>query len=98
VAPPDAAKPPVDASASKAASQQRLNPIKLRKMKERRGEIEDEVTKLEAEIAQYEAALSNFVSVDETTRVTTLLDARRKDLEGLMAEWEEVAQQIEANS
>jgi ATP-binding cassette subfamily F protein 3 len=95
---PDAAKPADDASASKTAPQQRLNPIKLRKMKERRGAIEDEVTKLEAEIADYESALSNFVSVDETTRVTALLDARRKDLEGLMAEWEKVAQLIEANS
>jgi len=95
---PDGAKPAGDASASKAAAQQRLNPIKLRKMKERRGAIEDEVTKLEAEIADYETALSNFVSVEETTRVTALLDSRRKDLEGLMAEWEEVAQLIEANS
>jgi ATP-binding cassette subfamily F protein 3 len=92
----DGQKTNVDA-AQKPASQ-RLNPIKLRKMKERRGEIEDEVAKLEGEIADYEMALSNFVSVEETSRVNTLLEARRKDLEGLMAEWEEVAQLIEANS
>ena len=80
------------------AGAKRLNPIKLRQMKERRSSIEEEVTKLEAEIADYEAALSNFVSVEETTRVTALLDARRADLEALMNEWEEVAQTIEANT
>ncbi len=76
----------------------RLNPIKLRQMKERRHAIEDEVTRLEVEIADYEAALASFVSVDETMRVNELLDARRADLEALMNEWEEVAQLIEANS
>jgi ATP-binding cassette subfamily F protein 3 len=73
----------------------RLNPIKLRQMKERRQSIEEEVTRLEAEIADYEAALSNFVSVEETQRVSNLLDARRADLAALMNEWEEVAQLIE---
>jgi ATP-binding cassette, subfamily F, member 3 len=76
----------------------RLNPIKLRQMKQRRHAIEDEVTRLEVEIADYEAALANFVSVDETKRVNELLEARRNDLEALMNEWEEVAQLIEANS
>jgi len=76
----------------------RLNPIKLRQMKERRHAIEDEVTRLEVEIADYEAELANFVSVDETKRVNELLEARRSDLEALMFEWEEVAQSIEANS
>jgi ATP-binding cassette subfamily F protein 3 len=84
--------------ASGAESARRLNPIKLRQMKERRREIEEDVTRLETEIADYEAALSNYVSAEETRRVGELLEARRKDLEGLMAEWEEVAQAIEANS
>ena len=67
-------------------------------MKERRREIEEEVTRLETEIADYEAALSNYVSAEETRRVSELLEARRRDLEGLLAEWEDVAQSIEANS
>jgi ATP-binding cassette, subfamily F, member 3 len=75
----------------------RLNPIKLRQLKQRRREIEDEVTRLEVEIADYEHALANFRSVDETVRVNDLLNARRTDLLGLMAEWEDVAQTIEAN-
>jgi ATP-binding cassette subfamily F protein 3 len=80
------------------SSDRRLNPIKLRQMKERRRAIEDEVTRLEVEIADYEAALGNFVSVEETSRQAGLLRARRADLEALLGEWEEVAQAIEANS
>ena len=76
----------------------RLNPIKLRQMKERSHAIEDEITRLEVEIADYETALGNFVNVEETKRVHELLEARRADLEALMIEWEEVAQLIEANS
>ena len=67
-------------------------------MKERRRPIEDEVTRLEVEIADYEAELADFISVEETQRVSGLLDARRTDLETLMVEWEEVANTIEANS
>ena len=76
----------------------RLNPIKLRQMKERSHAIEDEITRLEVEIAEYEAALGNFVNVEETRRTTELLEARRADLEALMTEWEDVGQSIEANS
>jgi ATP-binding cassette subfamily F protein 3 len=92
----EAASVAVDAPAK--ASAVRLNPIKLRQMKERRHAIEDEVTRLEVEIADYEAALANYVSVEETKRVNELLEVRRSDLEALMNEWEDVAQLIEANS
>ena len=75
----------------------RLNPIKLRQMKERRRAIEDEVTRLEVEIADFEHALGNFRSAEETQQLTELLTARRTDLENLLAEWEQVAQLIETN-
>jgi ATP-binding cassette subfamily F protein 3 len=81
----------------KPAADKRLNPIKLRQMKQRRHAIEDEVTRLEVEIADYERALANYQSGEETLRVTDLLNARRADLEGLLAEWEQVAHMIEAN-
>jgi len=71
--------------------------IKLRHMKQRRHAIEDEVTRLEVEIADYEGALANFRSAEETQRLTELLNSRRADLNALMAEWEQVAQAIEAN-
>jgi ATP-binding cassette subfamily F protein 3 len=81
-----------------ARAERRLNPIKLRQMRERQDSIEIEIAKLEAEIAECEAALSNFVSVEETVRVSGVLEERRADLKALMAEWEEVSHSIEANS
>ena len=75
----------------------KLNPIKLHLMKERRRELEDEVSRLEGEIAGYERALANFTSVEKTARTSELLGARRADLETLMNEWEQVSQTIEAN-
>jgi ATP-binding cassette, subfamily F, member 3 len=92
--PPPAPKP---AAPPKRDTSGRLNPIKLRQMKERRRAIEDEVTRLEVEIADFEHALGNFRSVEETQQVTELLSARRADLATLLAEWENVAQTIEAN-
>jgi ATP-binding cassette subfamily F protein 3 len=86
VAPAPASKPP----------DKRVNPIKLRQMEERRQAIEGEVARLEAEIADYEASLANFVSAEETRRTNELLEARRSDLSRRMAEWEDVAQSIEA--
>jgi ATP-binding cassette subfamily F protein 3 len=92
-----AAPPTPPARPARPQAERRLNPIKLRQMKERRREIEDEVTRLEVEIADYEHALAHFSTVEETMRLNELLTARRRDLEQLMAEWEEVAQTIEAN-
>jgi len=94
---PTPAAHPKPAAAPKRDGAGRLNPIKLRQMKERRHAIEDEVTRLEVEIADFEHALANFRSVEETRDLTELLNARRKDLEALLAEWETVAQTIEAN-
>jgi ATP-binding cassette subfamily F protein 3 len=80
------------------APEKRVNPIKLRQMEERRQAIESEVARLEAEIAGYEARLTNFVSAEETRRTSELLEARRSDLSRRMAEWEDVAQSIEAQT
>jgi ATP-binding cassette subfamily F protein 3 len=76
--------------------QKRVNPIKLQQMKKRAGEIEEEITKLEAGITECEQALQHFVSVEETTRLTDLLATRRTELTSLMQEWEEVSGGIES--
>jgi ATP-binding cassette subfamily F protein 3 len=81
-----------------AKSDKRLNPIKVRRMKERLGSIEAEVGQLEAGIADYESALANFVSVEETRRIAELLEARRADLAALLGEWEELSQSIDAHT
>jgi ATP-binding cassette subfamily F protein 3 len=77
--------------ASAEPKQKRLNPIKLRQMKERCQELEEEIARLEAAIAQAETALQSFVSVEETQRQTDLLERSKADLEQRMAEWEELA-------
>lgn len=94
-APVEKKVPAPAASKSGASESKRLNPIKLRHMRQRRHAIEDEVSRLEVEIADYERALANFRSAQESMQLTELLNARRADLEMLMAEWEEVAEGIE---
>jgi ATP-binding cassette subfamily F protein 3 len=94
---PAVAEKSAPASSKDGAGTGRLNPIKLRQMKDRRRAIEDEVTRAEAEISDYERALANFRSVEETVMLNDLLTARRADLDALMTEWEEVAQAIEAS-
>jgi ATP-binding cassette subfamily F protein 3 len=87
-----------DENGQPARGERRLNPIKLKQMKDRQDEIEEEVARLETEIAGYESALQNFVSIEETMRTNELLGSRRADLESLLQEWETVSQSIEANS
>jgi ATP-binding cassette subfamily F protein 3 len=77
------------------APDKRVNPIKMRQMEERRQAIEKNVARLEAEIADHESALANFVSVEETRRVSELLEARRSELGKLLAEWEQVSEALE---
>ena len=76
----------------------RVNPIRLRQMEERRHAIEQEVARLEAEIANHESELANYVSPEETRRLVGILEARRQNLGMLLAEWEDIAQAIEAHS
>ena len=92
---------PAPAPAAVPAHQEngkRVNPMKLKKLRDQLKEVEQEVAALESEIAQHEAALADFKSVDETVRLTTLVDERRKDLDARVAEWEQLSAQIEATS
>jgi ATP-binding cassette subfamily F protein 3 len=96
------APPPVQNQASRppekeSDKQRRLNPIKLRQIKERQRAIEDEVTRLEVEIADFEQSLSAFHSAQESIDIAGILESRRQDMKNLLAEWEEVSQTIEAN-
>ncbi|MBZ5492563.1 MAG: ABC-F family ATP-binding cassette domain-containing protein [Acidobacteriia bacterium] len=75
----------------------RLNPIKLKQMKERLVELEEEIARLEAAITTAETALQNFVSVEETQGQTDLLNRAKTDLESAMNEWEELSQVLEAH-
>ena len=94
---PETAREP-EASASTEPKQKRLNPIKLKQMKDRCQELEEEIARLEAVIAQAETALQNFVSVEETQRQTDLLDRSKNELVQRIAQWEELAETLEAHS
>jgi ATP-binding cassette subfamily F protein 3 len=82
---------------SKDDKLRRLNPIRLRQAKDRQRAIEDEITRLEVEIADFEQSLSLFQSAQHTIDISELLESRRTDMQNLLAEWEEVSQMIEAN-
>jgi len=83
--------PTADESKSK-----RLNPIKRKQMEGRVKELEGEISRTETAIAECEAGLQNFVSVEETTRLTKELAEQRAKLQGCLAEWEELGQALEA--
>ena len=85
--------PPVPAPAPPG---KRVNPIKLKQMRERCQQLEQQIAKTEAEIAASEKELASFVSADETLRLTNLLDERRAALASLLQEWEQVSQAVES--
>jgi len=72
----------------------RQNPLKLKKQQQRAKELEAQIAALEAEIATDEASLANFVSAEETIRVSEQLEKRRATLDQLMSEWEQVSQEV----
>jgi ATP-binding cassette subfamily F protein 3 len=78
------------------AKLKRLNPIKLKQMKERVQEVEEEIARLETAIATAETALQNFVSVEETQRQTDLLNRSRTELQQRMCEWEDMSIALES--
>ena len=75
-------------------SGKRVNPMKVKKLKERLGSVEKEVAALEADIAAHEAALADFKTIEETMRLTELVAAQRKTLEARMAEWEQLSAEL----
>ena len=82
----------------RADAKKRVNPIKMKQMEERCSELEEEIARVEDEITEAETALANFVSVEETQRLTQLLDTKRQELSEHMSEWEEVSQFLETNA
>src|SRR5262249_30213461 len=70
-------------------------PIKLRQMKQRCHDLEEEIARLETAIADTETALQTFISAEETKRQSDALAQHRTDLAACMAEWEELATVLE---
>ncbi|MEP6645405.1 MAG: ABC-F family ATP-binding cassette domain-containing protein, partial [Acidobacteriaceae bacterium] len=76
-------------------SARRLNPIKRKKLEDRVREIEQEIAGLETAIAECESGLQNFVSNEETTRLTRELSDHKKNLQARLTEWEEIGQTLQ---
>jgi len=98
-APPPTVSAPVVTETTSAAvdNKQRLNPQALKKLENRASSLEAKIGSLEDEIAEFERQLANFVSVEETQRVSQELQVRREKLAPLEAEWADLVESIEAS-
>jgi ATP-binding cassette, subfamily F, member 3 len=76
----------------------RVNPIRMRQMEERCAELEATIEQTESEITDCENALANYVSAEETQRLTVSLGKKREELSTLMQEWEEVSGYLQTNA
>jgi ATP-binding cassette subfamily F protein 3 len=88
---------PVAAAPEPEAPKKRVNPLKLKQMKERVQELESEIARLEAAVLQAQSALEKYVSPGETQRQTNLLNQSKAQLERSVAEWEGLAGELEAS-
>ncbi len=73
----------------------RINPIRLRQMRERFEELEEEIARLEAEIAETERALAVYVSAEQMRELHERWKAQKSRLEEALAEWEQLGQAVE---
>jgi ATP-binding cassette subfamily F protein 3 len=77
------------------AKGKRLNPIKRKKMEDRIRELEAEIHRAEALIAQCETALQNFVSAEECQSQSEELDRHKTAHAAFLAEWEQLSQSLQ---
>ena len=92
------ALPPASTSGANGSTEQarkRLNPIKRKQMQDRIHELEEEISHVEAAIANLETELQNFVSADETQRQSHELDRHKASHRELLAEWETTSESLQ---
>ncbi len=87
--------PPVEATEPKA---KRLNPIKRKQMEDRLRQVEEEITRAEAAVAECETRLQSFVSRGETQRLTQESEQQKGSLQQFMKEWEELSEALAATA
>jgi ATP-binding cassette subfamily F protein 3 len=73
----------------------KLNPIKLKQMEGRLKFAEEEIPRLEEQIAAAEERLGNFISAEQSQKDAADLDRLRSAKATLTAEWEELAMALE---
>jgi ATP-binding cassette subfamily F protein 3 len=91
-APSNGNRPSVDAL---PAQGKRLNPIKRKKIEDRIRELEAKINRAEAVIAQYETALQNFVSADESQRQSQELEQHKTAHAAFLKQWEDLSQSLQ---
>ncbi|MGH9653499.1 MAG: ATP-binding cassette domain-containing protein, partial [Bryobacteraceae bacterium] len=95
---PDDVQPAAYPDESVRREQKRINPIKLKQMRDDAKRLEERISELEAEIQQSELAFSDFAGPEEAQRLANMLEVRRVELEQAMADWEDVTVRIEATA
>lgn len=73
----------------------RLNPIKLKQLQDRLIFTENEMPRLEEQIAQHEQDLGTFRSAEESQRLAAAIGTLREHHEAMMHEWEEISLSLE---
>ncbi len=77
------------------ARAKRINPIRLRQMQDRCSMLEEEIPRREAAIQTIVQQMAVFVSAEQYQSQQRQLDEFRTELAALLAEWEELALQLE---
>jgi ATP-binding cassette subfamily F protein 3 len=91
----DASPLPKAPETAGAVKLKRLNPIRLQQMKDRCREIEEQVARLEAEIAGCAQELAHFKSAADSVRLAKSIEQGREEVARLMREWEDTAKVVE---
>ena len=66
------------------------NPISVRKMEKERDELEEQISRCEAEITSLELELGQFKSAEESIRVAATIDEHRARLKEMTERWEQL--------
>ena len=71
------------------------NPLAIRKMEKERDELEEQISRGEAELANLELELGQFKSAEESIRVSALIEERRGRLKEMTGRWEQVVDRLD---
>lgn len=96
--PGKASRPRPDAPAKpqeREKQAKKSNPISIRKMERQRDELEEQISRCEAEIAGLEVELGSFKSAQESIRVAALIEERRTRLKKATEQWEQLVVRLE---
>jgi len=73
----------------------RTNPSSVRKMEKERDELEEQISRCEAEITSLELELGQFKSAEESIRISGLIETHRTRLKEITKQWEELVVKLE---